>query len=153
MHYYWEIDDGRIWDATNARFVLGVEAGKITPLYQDGEPAGVDYLRKTILFYGYKLGLEIMKKAEIQDFFTSQIQLYLDAFAQSIGYDGILSATTYATSMVEKFRVEGQYAVEARDTTWAKAYVILNEVESGKRPMPVEIGEILSDLPALVWPG
>jgi len=48
--------------------------------------------------------------------YTAAVQSHLDAFAQTRNYDGILSAATYATSTVPKFQVEGQYAVEARDT-------------------------------------
>jgi hypothetical protein len=76
----------------------------------------------------------------------------LDTFAQTRGYDGILSACTYATSTVDKFRNEGTYCVEARDATWTKAYEILAEVEAGTRPMPSGYPDIEPDLPPLVWP-
>ena len=83
--------------------------------------------------------------------YTAAVQLRLDTFFQSRGYDGILSAATYATSTVLKFQVEGQYAVEARDATWAKCYEILAAVEGGTSPMPTE-AELLAELPELVWP-
>ncbi|MDR2489019.1 MAG: hypothetical protein LBD42_05975 [Desulfovibrio sp.] len=83
--------------------------------------------------------------------FTAAIQSRLDAFAQTRGYDGILSAATYATSTVPKFAAEGQYAVEARDATWAKGYEILDAVLSGQRPMPT-IEEVMEELPPLAWP-
>jgi len=88
---------------------------------------------------------------ELQNMFTGAIQEHLDAFAQTRNYDGILSVTTYATSSVPKFRAEGQYAVEARDATWAKGYEILAEVMSGQRPMP-SLEEVLDELPPLAWP-
>lgn len=83
--------------------------------------------------------------------YTTAVQRRLDTFFQSRGYDGILSAATYATSSVLKFQAEGQYAVEARDATWAKCYEILAAVEGGTSPMPTE-AELLAELPALVWP-
>ena len=83
--------------------------------------------------------------------FTAKIQARLDAFARTRGYDGILSAATYATSTVPKFKAEGQYAVEARDATWAKCYEILAAVEAGSRPMPT-LDELLAELPVLTWP-
>jgi hypothetical protein len=83
--------------------------------------------------------------------YTAAVQLRLDTFFQSRGYDGILSAATYATSSVLKFQAEGQYAVEARDATWAKCYEILAAVEGGTSPMPTE-AELLAELPALGWP-
>jgi len=83
--------------------------------------------------------------------FTDAIQARLDAFARTRGYDGILSACTYVTSTVMKFAAEGQYCVEARDTTWATAYSILADVESGERPMPT-IEDVFAELPVLEWP-
>lgn len=83
--------------------------------------------------------------------YTEAVQQHLDTFARTRNYDGILSAATYATSSVPKFKAEGQYAVEARDNTWATAYQILAEVEAGTRPMPT-LDEVIAALPALVWP-
>lgn len=55
--YYWKIDDGRIWSAEAVAFVDGVPDGEaITPLNKNGEPAGPDYLREIVLFYGCELG-------------------------------------------------------------------------------------------------
>ena len=70
--------------------------------------------------------------------YTAGVQKYLDDFARTRNYDGILSAATYATSSVLKFQAEGQYAVAARDATWAKCYEILAAVEGGTSPMPTE---------------
>ena len=62
-----------------------------------------------------------------------------------------MSAATYATSTVPKFKAEGKYAVEARDATWAKCYEVLAAVEAGSRPMPT-LDELLAELPVLTWP-
>ena len=83
--------------------------------------------------------------------YTAGVQKYLDDFARTRNYDGILSAATYATSAVPKFKAEGQYAVEARDATWAKCYEVLAAVEAGSRPMPT-LEELLAELPVLTWP-
>ena len=83
--------------------------------------------------------------------YTGGVQQHLDTFAQTRNYDGILSAATYATSTVPKFAAEGQYAVEARDSTWAKCYEILAAVEAGSRPM-LTLDELLTELPVLTWP-
>lgn len=83
--------------------------------------------------------------------YTGAVQQHLDNFARTRNYDGILSAATYATSAVPKFKAEGQYAVEARDATWAKCYEILAAVEAGTCPMPT-LDELLAELPKLVWP-
>lgn len=90
-------------------------------------------------------------KEEILATFTSEIQKRLDSFARTRSYDGILSACTYATSLIPKFKAEGLYAVEARDNTWAAAYGLLAEVEAGTRPMPT-LDEVIAALPELMWP-
>lgn len=83
--------------------------------------------------------------------YTAGVQKHLDDFAKARNYDGILSAATYATSTVPKFAAEGQYAVEARDATWAKCYEILAAVEGGTRPMPT-MEELIAEFPVLTWP-
>jgi hypothetical protein len=55
--YYWQISDGRIWSADDAAFVESAPAGAdVVPLYDSGQPSGVEYLRETIRFYHYPLG-------------------------------------------------------------------------------------------------
>ena len=83
---------------------------------------------------------------------TQETQKRLDDFAKTRNYDGILSACTYATSTVVRFAEEGQYAVNARDVTWATLYSVMAEVEAGTRPMPAGYADIEPLLPALAWP-
>lgn len=83
--------------------------------------------------------------------YTAAVQEHLDTFARTRNYDNILSACTYATSTVPKFAAEGQYAVSARDATWAKCYEIMAQVEAGERPMPT-LDELVAELPVLQWP-
>lgn len=83
---------------------------------------------------------------------VNSTQARLDTFARTRNYDGILSACTYVSSPVPKFQAEGQYCVQARDTTWATLYQILAEVEAGTRPAPTSFSDIESLLPPLAWP-
>lgn len=89
---------------------------------------------------------------ELQAEIVTATQQRLDDFARTRNYDGILSLCTYATSANPKFKQEGLYGVEVRDSTWAKLYEILAEVESGVRPIPSGYAEIESELPQLAWP-
>lgn len=121
-----------------------------------GETGYVDGKLHTITEYGpYPAGWSTdpppPTPEEQQAAFTAAIQGHLDGFAQTRNYDGIMSAATYATSTVPKFQSEGQYAVEARDATWAKAYEILDAVLAGERPMPT-IEDVIAELPPLAWP-
>ena len=83
---------------------------------------------------------------------TTAIQARLDEFARQRNYDNILSACTYATSALTKFKAEGQACVNLRDATWAAAYDILGKVKAGQRPIPASLVDIEADLPVLEWP-
>lgn len=96
---------------------------------------------------------EIVAKAEeFKTQVVNKVQERLDEFAKTRNYDSILSAATYATSAVPKFAAEGQYAITARDQTWAALYQILADVQAGTRPMPASYEDIEGELPELVWP-
>ena len=86
--------------------------------------------------------------------YEARIQQRLDDFARTLTYDGIMSACTYATSGVDMYRIEGQYCVDARDATWAKAYellsAILPTVQAGGAIPAWEAIE--AELPVLEWP-
>lgn len=79
-------------------------------------------------------------------------QVRLDSFARTRGYDGIMSACTYATDSNPKFAAEGQYCVTKRGETWAKVYAMEAEVLAGTRPMPTSFTDVEPELPALEWP-
>ncbi len=89
---------------------------------------------------------------QIEANFVAAIQASLDGFARQRGYDSILSACTYATSTVARFKAEGQACVNLRDATWAAAYDLMVKVQAGKAPMPSSIADIAKALPALTWP-
>lgn len=80
------------------------------------------------------------------------VQIRLDAFAQSRGYDDIVSACSYATSTHPRYGPEGRYCVSAREATWDAMFAVQAAVEAGTRPMPMSLADIESDLPALTWP-
>lgn len=87
------------------------------------------------------------KIAQIQASIITAAQARLDDFAKTRNYDGILSACTYATSTIAKFKAEGEYCVAQRDATWQALYAILADVNSS-----VNYADIEGDLPELVWP-
>lgn len=79
------------------------------------------------------------------------VQMRLDDFARTRGYDSVLSACTYATSAVPQFQAEGQCCVDVRDQTWATLVGIMAEVQAGTRELPGSIADVEADLPALEW--
>lgn len=88
----------------------------------------------------------------IRDEIMVNVQKYLDEFARTKTYDGILSACTYATSTFPKFAVEGQYCVQMRDTCWGVVAQIESDVLAGVRPIPSGFEDVKAELPALAWP-
>lgn len=78
------------------------------------------------------------------------VQSHLDDTVKTRGYDGILSACTYATSSFEKFRLDGQAAVEWRDAVWSMCYQVLADVQAGIKPMPTE-DDLIALLPMIDW--
>ncbi|MHB8950684.1 MAG: hypothetical protein ACYC4S_16760 [Rhodoferax sp.] len=88
----------------------------------------------------------------LQMMIVQKTQERLDAFAATRGYDGILSACTYATSSVPKFAAEGQYVVNARDLTWTALYTLMAQVQAGAAPIPSGYADVEPLLPALEWP-
>lgn len=88
----------------------------------------------------------------LQQSIVDATQRRLDEFARTRNYDGILSACTYATSAVPKFAAEGQYAVQARDATWAALYAFMADVQAGAQPVPSGFEDVEPLLPPLAWP-
>ena len=147
----------------DAKIFFG-DSGLVTPSFTAGDvksdthevvfgPAPDFYVGNALSFDGVWVVIDPAALApQIQASIVTATQQRLDDFAKTRNYDGILSACTYATSTVLKFKTEGQYCVEARDATWAKLYEMLAEVEAGTRPMPSGYADIEPELPALVWP-
>lgn len=79
-------------------------------------------------------------------------QSHLDTFAQTKGYNDILSASSYANSSNSVYKLEGTYAADARDATWSKFYIILSEVQANTRPPIGCFADIVPELPELIWP-
>lgn len=133
----------------NANLIFRIEDSAFIPV----DEANADY----ITYLQWKLEGNTPLPADpvpvetVIEAMTAKIQERLDGFAKTRGYDGIMSACTYAASQVPKFATEGQYCVSARDSTWLAASIILNDVQAGIRPSPTQ-DELMADLPVLAWP-
>lgn len=125
----------------------------ITYKLDDGTPTCVDGVW-TMVFKPVEMTQEEQNGAALmmQQMVINGAQQYLDNFAQTKTYDNILSACTYATSSVPKFRTEGQYCVDARDQVWSALNTLLEEVMAGTKPIPKSFDEVVSLLPVLSWP-
>lgn len=95
---------------------------------------------------------EPLSEASVIASIASAVQSHLDATAQSLGYDDIKTAVTYADEpAVPKFQTEGQALRAWRSMVWAKCYEVLEEVKSGNREvMDAEV--VIAELPTLTLP-
>lgn len=158
LDHYWLRQDGTIYSsarrmdlaADDATYQEWQETGGAPTGYpkdRDGiESAGV--LADVLGFDPYAPPPSVIETT-MQEY-EALIQARLDDFARTLTYDGMLSACTYATSTIEMYRIEGQYCVDARDATWAKAFELLNGFDPAQG-IP-SWGEIEAQLPVLAWP-
>ena len=59
--FFYQIADGRIWNVAVARFVDDVPSqAEVIPLRRGGALSDVSYLRRTLEFYGYQVGDELL---------------------------------------------------------------------------------------------
>lgn len=83
--------------------------------------------------------------------FVMAVQVVLDAKAQERGYDGILSACTYADDTNSKFAAEGAACKAWRSAVWAQCYADLAAVQAGTMAQPT-VAAFIASLPQLTWP-
>lgn len=92
---FYMLADGRIWNVALARFVDSVPDGDaVVPLHDGETPAGVEYLRQTLEFYGYPVGAELMTLEELKAAKTAQIDAETSA-AIIAGFDYEVNGMTY----------------------------------------------------------
>ena len=85
---------------------------------------------------------------EIQKAMTDAVQKHLDAAAQARGYDGILSAASYAGDTHPPFDVEGIAYKNWRSAVWLYCYQVLADVKAGTRAIPTPEA-LIAELPVL----
>lgn len=86
-----------------------------------------------------------------QDEYIVAAQDYLDKEAKSRGYDGILSACSYAESTSPRFSSEAKACIEFRDDVWLKCYKLLDDFNAGTIEQPT-MKKFLKKLPSITWP-
>lgn len=138
-----------MYKLTNTPSIIRTTDGACIP----ADPANTDYAayQKWLAAGNTPQPANAKTKEQIIEEYQAAVQKRLDEFAQTRNYNGILSACTYSTSLVARFKAEGQYCVNVRDTTWSKCYEILDAVNSNSRPLPT-LEQLMSELPILSWP-
>jgi hypothetical protein len=91
----------------------------------------------------------VLTPEQIKGLAIRAIQLQLDDFARTRGYDSLLSACSYAASSIPKFAAEARCCLDLRDTTWATA---ANLLAASDPASPPTVAQVLAALPVPAWP-
>lgn len=134
------------FDSKNQRVVVTDDAGNETIYTNEA-----DWYRAGGKIGSFPKPLEPPTPNQIITALVLAVQSHLDSTARTHGYEGILSACTYATDTHPPFQAEGQACVNWRGAVWSMCYAIMAEVQAGAMPVPTE-AELISMLPAMVWP-
>ena len=86
---------------------------------------------------------ELLEQAKAS--MESAIQSHIDNQAKSLGYDGAVSACSYA-GYINEFQDEAVALGVWRSAVWTKAYQVQADVEAGTIPMPT-VDELIAMLP------
>jgi hypothetical protein len=93
-----------------------------------------------------------LQAKQLEQSLTQAVQHHLDATAQSLGYDDIRSAATYADEpAVANFQSEGKALRAWRSLLWAAAYAKMQRVKTGLEPLPTS-EVLIASLPAFTPP-
>ena len=86
--------------------------------------------------------------SNIQLMLEKSVQQHLDAQAQLVGYDNILSACSYAAT-ANAFQTESKSFLNWRAACWVYCYNLLAQVQAGTAQTPTQAA-LIAGLPARV---
>ncbi|QWW67960.1 hypothetical protein [Rhizobium sp. WYJ-E13] len=90
------------------------------------------------------------KVASLTDY-ANAVQAHVDATANAREFNDGVTAATYLTSSISRWRADAEALVAWRDQVWAYSYGELDRVRNGLRPQPT-IDVFINELPAISWP-
>lgn len=111
-------------------------------LHIDGTPEQIAEAQALVASFDLAAGIW----ADRTRVYEQAVQAHLDAAAQALGYDNILSACSYA-GYTNPFQTEGQSFVSWRGAVWDYCYAQLAAVQAGTRTQPT-VDELIAELPA-----
>lgn len=86
-------------------------------------------------------------QSNMQEACLNAVQDQLDFVARSWQYLSILSAVTYATSTVPKFKAEAEALIAWRDAVWTAAYETIAAIQAGTAQLPTSPSAFVATLP------
>lgn len=87
----------------------------------------------------------------LEDSASARLQTTLDAFAQTAGYNSIVSACSYFNSTNTVYAAQAKTAMTLRDASWAAIESYIAGIKAGTIPVPSSFQPIQAALPVLVW--
>ena len=90
--------------------------------------------------------------AELLAEMSRVVQAHIDQVARERAYNDGLHCATYANSTIPAWAAEGLAFVAWRDSVWIAAISIMDDCKLGLRDIPTP-GELVAELPVMVWPG
>lgn len=122
---FYQVAGGRFWDTARACFVDSVpDGGPVIPLYDGETPAGIDYLRKTLEFYGLPVGVELLS---LEDARAAALSSLSSAFAAAEAAGKVMSSAGFVIDATERSNrdIEGlitsMEATSTQETTFCAA--------------------------------
>lgn len=91
------------------------------------------------------------RRAAVQKQYTDAVQAWMNAEAQTHGYDDIFTAVGYVGDPNERFAAEGEACRAWRSEVWTACYAYLDAVLAGEEELVPE-EELIDRLPQLTWP-
>lgn len=107
MEFIWKWKEG--YYSTAYQGAVESPEGEVTPLYKDKnnpnnlQLADKDFLRETILFYGFPLPEHMQTTLEKQTAIQEKYTVELQALLQSINVERILNPESDTSALVEKY--------------------------------------------------
>lgn len=86
-----------------------------------------------------------------QEDYAAAVQARIDAIAKAREFNDGVTAATYLTSTIPRWKADAQVFVAWRDQVWAYSYGELDKVMNGERQQPT-IADFINELPAIEWP-
>lgn len=126
--------------------VIPMPDGSITFVATNSKGAWTDDDKAAVLAC---LGLvaPILAPEQLEAAFSSEIELWLDATAQSAGFNNCVSAISYATSGIDLWKRQGVAFATWRDAVWQSAFTLLASVQAGTTPCPATADALIALLP------
>jgi hypothetical protein len=79
--------------------------------------------------------------------YEAAVQTNLDTFAQTWGYNNLLSAASYASSTVAQYKADATALIAWRDATWQMVESLQAQLTDGTVQLPATAAAFLAMLP------